>query len=274
MSSNNSYQILDSGNGRKLEKIGDYTIIRPSTQAFWNTQNSSAWNTYDSEFNRRSDSKGSWTGKLPTKWQIDHHGVKWNIVPNEFGNIGVFFEHMEYTSDLLQNFNKNDLILNLFAYSGSSVMPLLKEGYKVVAVDSSKQSMALYTANLELNKISRDGQKLILEDGNKFLKREARRENKYKSIILDPPTFGKGTKGEVFSIENDLLEMLLDIKNVTDRQATIVMTLHSPKFTQIVLENLLASTFLKAEIKVRELFIKVGSGLSLPSGYLCIVKTI
>jgi len=274
MSSNNAYQILDSGNGRKLEKIGDYSIIRPSTQAFWDTQNPSVWNSPDSEFNRRSDSKGSWSGNLPNKWQIEYRGLKWNIVPNEFGNIGVFFEHLEYTSDLLQNFDKNDLILNLFSYSGSSVMPLLKEGYKVVAVDSSKQSMALYTANLELNQISRDGQKLILEDGNKFLKREARRGNKYKSIILDPPTVGKGTKGEVFSIEKDLLEMLLDIKNVAANQASIVMTLHSPKFTQIVLENLLAATFLKAEIKVRELFINVKSGLSLPSGYLCIVKTI
>lgn len=272
MPNQDQYQILDAGNGCKLEKIGDYTIIRPSTQAFWETQDAKKWSDFNSEFNRKSDSKGTWEGDLPAKWQIQHRGLKWNIVPNEFGNIGVFFEHLEYTKDLLQIFDRQDLILDLFAYSGSSVMSLLKDGYKVVAVDSSKQSMGLYTANMELNEISRDGQKLILEDVNKFLKREARRGKKYRSIILDPPTFGKGTKGEVFSIEKNLLEMLLDIKNVSDPKACIVMTLHSPKFTQIILENLLFSLFKKAKIAVRELSIPIQSGLSLPSGYLCIVQ--
>jgi len=282
------YKLLDCGDQRKLEQMGEFKVIRPAPQALWKPVNPDLWADADVEFIRTSAEKGEWknlkkkegktptgyiAGKMPAKYTLENEdGTQWTIEPNDFGNIGIFTEHWVYTDKLLENFDKKGQILNLFSYSGSSCMKLAKMGYKITAVDASKSSMELYTDNLEVNRINRAGHKLILEDANKFMQREIRRGSKYPSIIIDMPSFGRGTKGEVFTIEKDITNMIETCKQLMEKNGVLVMTLHSPRFTPELMRIFLQQIFKYKTVEVSEILQKCESGVELPSGILSIVK--
>ena len=331
MSTSQLYTLLDCGNGKKLEKFGQFLIIRPCPQAMWQPFKPDFWNLFDLEFVRTTEEKGEWRPnpsgpnnlyKLPPNWQINSpNGLVWSIEPNDFGNVGVFFEHWEYAESLVsffansqenlenaQNlgsqksdpetiekttelgvenwdesqFNKSseqDLtndsklanskikILNLFTYSGSSCVALVKKNLSITAVDSSKTAMDLYNKNLENNKLSREGQRMILEDVDKFVEREIRREAKYDGIMIDAPSYGRGRKGELFKIEESLVSLLKNCKKILKNNGKLVLTLHSPRFTPKILEILVGQIFDK-KVECNEILQKCQSGVLLPSGFL------
>jgi 23S rRNA (cytosine1962-C5)-methyltransferase len=263
------YSLLDCGNQKKLEKIGKFIIIRPAPQAIWQPFNPQLWQTADAEFNRNKGEQGEWTGKdLPETWQIEQNGTKWNINPNHFGNIGVFTEHWTYTEDLLSLFKPKDQILNLFCYSGSSVMEVLKKGYRATAVDASKNAITMYNENMSLNGVNKEGQRLILEDAIKFCEREIRRGNQYDSIICDMPSYGKGTKGEVFDIDEKLVETLKICETLLSGKGKMILTLHSPRYTPASLQILCQQIFDGKKVELKEILNPCESGVSLPSGFL------
>jgi 23S rRNA (cytosine1962-C5)-methyltransferase len=269
------YQLIDCGDKQKLERIGQYTIIRPCPQAIWQKTNPDLWTQkIDAEFVRTGEEKGVWNwnipkDRIPTKWQIkSKNGLIWNIEPNEFGNIGVFVEHWEYVEELTKEFNLDGKVLNLFTYFGSNSVRLVQKGFRVTACDSSKLAMTNYVANLDNNQLDKTGQKLILEDCYKFVQREVRRKAKYSSIMVDAPSYGKGTKNEVFKIEDDLVKLLLDCREILETDGKLVMTLHSPRFTPAILEILCKQIFPTKVVTCQEILVKCQSGLSLPSGFL------
>lgn len=282
-----SYILLDAGGGRKVEMVGDYKMIRPSPQAIWEPFDESLWQNADTEFERTTGEKGVWRVRkvpdgvkrrvlgmgVPETWEITNkNGTIFNIEPNQFGNIGVFTEHWSYTDKLLELFDKRKPVLNLFTYTGSSCMDLAKKGYKIVAVDSSKSSLNGYTQNLQANNVDRKGHKIVLEDCEKFVLREIRRGNKYASIMVDAPSFGRGTKGEVFNIEDDFVKLIKNVAKLLQKDGKVIITNHSPRFTPKSLEITVAQIFKARKVEVSEIVQKAQSGAELPSGYLVVVS--
>jgi 23S rRNA (cytosine1962-C5)-methyltransferase len=283
----NRYQLLDCGGGKKLEKLGKYTVVRPAPQAIWQPFDALLWTGIDSEFDRLTGEKGLWRARnipegikrrimgtgVDESWEIENdRGTRFLVEPNQFGNIGVFTEHWTYTDTLLEIFDPKKPVLNLFSYTGSSSTDLAKRGYKIVAVDSSKSSLEGYTKNMSLNHVERAGHKLVLEDCEKYVAREIRRGSQYSSIIMDAPSFGRGTKGEVFNIEDDFLSLVLQVKQLLAPRGAMVLTNHSPRFTPTSLEILMTQVFEGKKVLVQEIVQQAVSGARLPSGYLVVVK--
>jgi 23S rRNA (cytosine1962-C5)-methyltransferase len=277
------YELLDCGNGQKVEMLGDYKVIRPCPQAIWKPFNPKLWEYADTIFARTTGEKGEWKAQknpdeikrnklgmgVPTSWTITSPtGLEWNVEPNEFGNIGVFTEHWQYGPDLVNFFDKKGKVLNLFSYTGSSCVDLVKAGYKITVVDSSSAAIDHYTHNLGLNGLSREGQRLILEDVYKFIAREVRRDSKYDAIMCDAPSFGRGTKGEVFNIEDHLVQILETCNKLLSKKGKMVLTLHSPRFTPQILKILCEQIFGGKKIEVSEILNPCKSGVMLPSGFL------
>jgi 23S rRNA (cytosine1962-C5)-methyltransferase len=284
------YRLLDCGSQKKVEMLGDYKVIRPCPQALWDIDEDSMvkyWQNVDAEFALVEGEKGKWKNRnlnpdekrnkqgigIPMEFEIESSdGVKWIIEPNEYGNIGVFTEHWLYGPALANQFQPKCKVLNLFTYSGSSCVSLAKDGYHITAVDSSKASMDRYTSNLDLNEVNRQGQRFILEDVYKFVAREARREAKYQAIMLDAPSYGRGTKGEVFKIEEDLVKLLRTVYQLLSKNGMMVVTLHSPRFTPALLQILISKLFPERTVIAEELIQKCESGVGLPSGFLVTIK--
>ncbi len=263
------YRLLDCGDQKKVELFGEHKLIRPCPQALWKPFDRSLWTDAHAEFEREASEKGKWSGKIPGKWNVESKsGIKWVICPNEFGNVGVFTEHWVYATDLESFFDKQEKVLDLFSYSGSNVMNLIRAGYKVTAVDSSKNAMDTYTGNMDANGFERDGQRLILEDAYKFIAREVRRGAKYGNVIVDAPSFGRGTKGEVFNIEESFVKILETCKELITEDGKLVVTLHSPRFTPVSLRVLCSQLFNDKEVEVEEIVNQCESGAELPSGFL------
>jgi 23S rRNA (cytosine1962-C5)-methyltransferase len=271
----NSYTLIDCGNRQKLEQIGQYIFIRPAPQALWPAVNPQAWQNFDLRFDRQKGEKGSWIEQgdreVPWEFQIKDQDIVWNIQRNNFGNVGVFTEHWLYADSLVEFFDPQEQVLNLFAYSGSSCMKLLKSGFKVTAVDSSKQAMNLYTENLESNRIDREGQRLILEDALSFCRREIRRGNLYSNILVDAPSYGRGKKNEVFDIDESFLELLEIAKQLLKPEGQMVLTYHSPRYTPETMNIILKQVYKTREVTVQELLNPCKSGIDLPSGVLCTI---
>lgn len=223
-----TYQLIDAGNGKKLEQFGDYQIVRPCAQAVW--KSASDWNS-DATFTRE---KG-WQGKLPDEWQITLDDLIFRLCPTDFGHLGLFPEHQQIWQWVSQNIKPGSSLLNLFAYSGGVSLAAAKAGAEVCHVDASRGMVDWARQNAKLNGL--DGIRWIVDDAMKFCKRELKRGRCYDAIILDPPTFGRGAKGEVFKIEEQLVP-LLDICYQL-RPKFLILSCHTPGYTPLVLENLL-----------------------------------
>jgi 23S rRNA (cytosine1962-C5)-methyltransferase len=268
-----NYRLLDCGDQKKVEILGDFKVIRPCPQALWKPFDPSQWTYADAEFVRESNEKGIWNqltkNKLKENWVLQSpNGLHWNVTPNEFGNVGIFAEHWKYAEDLTKTLDPNEKVLDLFSYAGSNAMTLIRSGFKVTAVDSSKNAMDTYTSNIDLNGLVRDGQRLILEDVYKFLAREIRRGAKYGGIMMDAPSYGRGTKGEIFKIEDDLVKLLESAKQLMTENGYLIVTLHSPRFTPMILEILCGQIFADKKVEVSEIIQQCESGARLPSGFL------
>ncbi|HSX12529.1 MAG TPA: class I SAM-dependent methyltransferase, partial [Rhabdochlamydiaceae bacterium] len=202
-----SYSLLDSGNQQKLEKFGDFLIVRPCAQALWEPKlKEEVWAGADAHFSR--DGGNRWTLKraLPHSWQVELKGLLFKISPTDFGHLGIFPEHHLLWQWAAKQIRKEESpqILNLFAYSGGATLALAKAGAQVCHLDASEKMVKWARENARLNQLDEAPIRWIVDDALKFLKRELKRGKRYDGIILDPPSFGRGNKGEVFKIEHDL----------------------------------------------------------------------
>ena len=255
-----TYQLLDSGFFRKLEQIGSYKIIRPCPQAFWEPAlPKKDWNDAIDEFVRSTNGKGQWqTSALPDRWQIEYGDSKLHIKPTGFGHIGLFAEQKNNWEWLRKQCQKTPGLktINLFAYSGGSSIAMRQGGANVTHLDASKPIVEWAKENAALNGL--DGIRWIVDDVSKYLAREVRRGNKYDGFVLDPPSFGRGPKNELWKIEEQILELLRSIKELlSDKPKFILFSCHSPHFTPKVLENIFHSIWPgKLEIESFEMLIE------------------
>jgi 23S rRNA (cytosine1962-C5)-methyltransferase len=257
------YQLLDSGDGKKWERFGTIVLCRPCPQAVWRPQKKIE---ADAIFSRENGNQWTCKTKLPSEWDILIRGVRMKISTTDFGHLGVFPEHSALWDWMRPLISKGDRVLNLFAYSGGATLAAAQQGSSVCHLDASKGMVDWARGNAALNQLSSHPIRWIVDDALKFLQREEKRESRYDAIILDPPTFGRGGKGEVFKIEEEIVRLLHLCKNVLSSSPKfVIFSCHTPGFTPIVLGHLMEQVFGKKP-EIGEMVLESASTFSVPSG--------
>ena len=243
------YELIDFGYGKKLERFGKYTFVRPDSQAMAEPIFSKKiWAKADGIFNSSNDEeKGSWklSNKVPEFWDVNFNNIKIKTLPTPFRHLGFFPEqsvHWDWCRGLIQKRNKPK-VLNLFGYSGIASLDAALSGAEVTHVDASKKAINLAFENRNRNNLEKLPIRFLVEDAVNFVKREIRRNNKYDGIILDPPKYGRGPNGEIWRIEEDLLNLMYLIKELlTENPLFLVLTSYAIRSSHISLYYLLESS--------------------------------
>ncbi len=244
---NDGYELLDSGNGKKLERFGDAVLERPCAQAVWKPQHPGLWETATARFDRVGGLNWQGRDKIAEAWNVEIAGVVMKLSATDFGHLGVFPETRALwqwiRSTLTEQKKKKGRelkFLNLFAYSGGATLAAAQSGAHCCHLDASKGMVDWARQNAALNNLQDAPIRWIVDDVIKFLRREVKRGNRYDGILLDPPSFGRGKKGELYKIEDQLMTTLDLVHQVlTDNPAFVLLTSHTPGFSPIVLSNLL-----------------------------------
>ncbi len=267
----NDYEILAMSNGYKYERWGSVYLKRPDPEIIWPGNDNNI--KVDATYNRSSTGGGAWiiNKNVPSSWIVNYKDMKFNLKLMGFKHTGLFPEQA-YNWDIIRNkikySNKEVNVLNLFAYTGAASVAALMEGANVVHVDSSKGMVEWAKENVRLNKLDENKIKFYIDDVKKLVKREIRRGNKYDIIIMDPPSFGRGAKNEVWSIEKDLYNLVSDASSLlSDEPLLFIINSYTTGLSMTVLENILRKTIDKPGIITStELGVKANDGLILPCG--------
>lgn len=246
-----NYVLLDSGDGRKLERFGKITVSRPEPQALWEKSLSeSEWNKADAIFTNASEKedeeKGSWSqkGKLPESWAVEVEGVNMMCRLMSYRHMGLFPEqrpHWQWVGDEVRKAAGRPLkILNLFAYTGAASLIAAKAGAEVTHVDASKKAIGWCKENQEASGLTDTKIRWICDDAAKFVARELRRGNKYDGILLDPPRYGRGPDGEVWRFETDVAPMLKDCAELLSPDAQfMILTAYALRLSPLTLDHMM-----------------------------------
>ncbi len=267
----NEYELLDSGNGEKLERFGNVVLRRPCAQAVWRPQKPLLWESAHASFDRSKGLNWHQRKALPSQWTITVEGVRMKLSPTDFGHLGVFPETRKLWKWLRSTITKAQRpvnFLNLFAYSGGATLAAAQAGARCCHLDASKGMVEWARENAVLNDLQDKPIRWIVDDVKKFLRREVRRGRTYDGILLDPPSFGRGKKGELYKIEADLIETLELVRDVlSDAPLFVILTSHTPGFSPIVLQNLLTQLLPPAEVTCGEMILTGAADVfSLPNG--------
>ena len=266
------YRLLDSGNLKKLEQVGPYRLVRPALNAFWGPSlPDEEWLAADAVFTRNSDGSGNWkySRRIPQSWLANWGNFNLIMKPTGFGHLGFFAEQYTNWEFFSSRIGKGDKALNLFGYSGVGSMAMAATGASACHLDASQGMVDWGRENLTHNPRVPSTIRWIVDDVKKFVQRELRRENSYSLIALDPPSFGRGNKGEVWKIETDLPKLLADCAVLRDKDKpfTLVLSCHSPGFSLLVLERMIREAFrVKGEFDSFEMTIPESTGRVLPAG--------
>jgi len=267
------YELIDSGNGAKLERYGTYVMSRPDPRALWKRQASSdIWAKADAEFIRTSDQSGNWhiRTRPPSPWILRYGNLSFVLKSTAFKHIGVFPEQAVNWDFLMDTIGEKPLkILNLFAYTGGATLACLAAGASVTHVDASKPSLSWATENAAASGLDGKPVRWILDDAYKFVLREGRRGNTYDGIIMDPPLFGRGSKGEVWKLTDDLVKLVTACKSIlSDQPAFFLLNAYTVDLSAITLGHIAHDLIkLPGSLEYGELALKDStSGRLLPSG--------
>lgn len=246
------YELLDSGNGQKLERYGPYRFMRPAPQAIWKPAlPEKAWQNTQADFQPTGqESGGVWKFNQPIKenpWVMAYKSLKFQAYASGSRHMGVFPEqsvHWDWIQKIISQNKKPAKVLNLFGYTGLATLAAAQAGAQVTHVDASKKSVAQARANQELSGLSDHPIRWIVDDATKFLRREIRRGNRYEGIILDPPKFGRGPKGEVWEFFELFSSLLQDCIGVlSDRPLFLVVTAYAIQASALSLHYALEQAF-------------------------------
>ena len=203
------YEVIDTSCGEKLERWGDYTLVRPDPQVIWDTPKvHKGWKKMDGHYHRSKSGGGEWEFfSLPEQWSINYKDLTFNLKPFSFKHTGLFPEqatNWDWFSDIIKKAGRPVKVLNLFAYTGGATLAAAKAGASVTHVDASKGMVAWAKENAASSGLSDAPIRWLVDDCVKFVEREIRRGNKYDGIIMDPPSYGRGPKGETWKIEESI----------------------------------------------------------------------
>lgn len=246
------YELIDSGKGRKYERFGEYRLVRPCAQAIWRPQKDlSVWRDADASFDRLKGNRWHARTPLPAEWVIAVSGMRFKLSLTDFGHLGIFPEQRELWSWITSMVESacadrtaQVSVLNLFAYSGGATLAAARAGARVHHVDASRGMVTWARENAALNGLEGAPIHWIVEDVNRFLDREIRRGRHYDAVILDPPTFGHGRRGEVYKIERELAATIEKCRTLlSEAPLFLLLSSHTPFCTPVALGNFLASAF-------------------------------
>jgi 23S rRNA (cytosine1962-C5)-methyltransferase len=266
------YELLDSGDNMKLERFCEIIIARPETPAIWKKRRPELWENIHAEFGL-VDKKGSWNLKksVPKFWPVSWKNAKFLARLTGFKHTGIFSEQVpnwEWLAEKISKLEKPN-VLNLFGYTGIASVVVAQAGAFVTHVDASKQSLDWANENARLSGIGENRIRWVLDDALAFVKREVRRGAKYDGIILDPPAFGRGAKGEVWKIEEDLPELLALLKKLLSEKSGSFFLLngYAAGYACIAFAQAVESAFGEISGEAGELHIKeYSSSRVIPSG--------
>lgn len=241
-----NYEILDMANGEKLERWGNVILIRPDPQIIWKNKSfPQKWDMANARYNRSSSGGGGWkyNKKMPESWKIKYKDLTFNIKPMGFKHTGLFPEqavNWDWMISKIKKAKREINVLNLFAYTGGATVACSYAGAKVCHVDSSKGMTTWAKENLASSGLSDRPVRFIVDDVVKFVNREIRRGHKYDGIVMDPPSYGRGTNGEVWKFEDNIADLVeLCTKVLSDNPLFFLINSYTTGISSTVLENIL-----------------------------------
>ena len=277
------YCLIDTSKGERLERWGDVTLIRPDPQIIWeNSTPSPEWNNAHARYIRSSSGGGHWeySRSLPESWNIKYKNLTFMVKPTGFKHTGLFPEqavNWDYCAGLIKKAGRPVRVLNLFAYTGGATLACAAAGASVCHLDAVKGMVEWGKQNAALSGLSDRPIRWIIDDVMKFLGREIKRGNKYDGIILDPPSYGRGTGGEMWKLEDCIYELMMRCTQVlSDDPLFILLNSYTTGLSPSVMSYLLQMTVgsqRKAEISAEEIGLPVRqTGLAIPCGNTAIVN--
>ena len=275
------YEVIDTSAGEKLERWGDYYLVRPDPQVIWDTPKKDPhWKNPNGHYHRSNKGGGEWEfRKLPEEWTIQYKNLTFNLKPFAFKHTGLFPEqaaNWDWFSSIIEEAHKEDPkreinVLNLFAYTGGATIAAAAAGAKVTHVDAAKGMVGWAKENARSSGLENAPIRWLVDDCVKFVEREIRRGNKYDAIIMDPPSYGRGPKGEIWKIEESvfpLIEKTADI--LADKPLFVLVNSYTTGLQPAVLSYMMNTVFTKrfgGEVLADEVGLPVtGTGLVLPCG--------
>ena len=266
------YKILKTSNGMKLESWKDINLLRPDPVVTWNIGDFSDYKI-NAVYYRSNTGGGHWENKMhtPASWVINYKDVKFLIKEMGFKHTGLFPEqanNWDFIMEKIKNAKREIKVLNLFAYTGAASVVSLYAGASVTHVDSSKGMIDWAKENVKINKLDDRPIRYLIDDVVKFVKREIRRGNKYDAIIMDPPSYGRGSNGEVWSLDKDLENLIKLCKEILDDNFIFfIVNTYSTNLPLVSLENILKINFNGKKILVDDLCLPIeNSNLFLSCG--------
>ncbi len=269
------YEVLDCSNKEKLERWGRYILLRPDPQVIWKSEkNDPRWNKLNARYHRSKSGGGSWEFfDLPEEWSIKYKDLTFRLKPFSFKHTGIFPEqaaNWDWCADKIKSCPRQIKVLNLFAYTGGATLSAARAGAAVTHVDASKGMVGWGKENAQLSGLSDKPIRWLVDDCIKFVEREIRRGNHYDAIIMDPPSYGRGPKGETWKIEDNLYPLVQKCtKLLSDDPIFFLINSYTTGLAPGVLHYILSDNMKSYDGRVScdELGLKVSStGLTLPCG--------
>lgn len=265
------YELLDSGDNKKLERFGRVVLARPETQAIWQPQSPSIWKDAHAEFIHKGG-KGAWHARkdVPEVWDVGYDGAHVSLRRTNFKHTGMFPEQAPNWTWIRERVGalQKPVVLNLFGYTGVASIVAAQSGACVTHVDASKQSVTWAKENATRSGLAADAIRWIVDDALGFARREARRGVQYQGIILDPPAFGRGAKGEVWKIEEDLPKLITACKELLSPQvgSFFLINGYAAGYSAVAFKQLVEGVFGDVSGEYGELLLREKDGRVLPSG--------
>ncbi len=270
------YEVLDTSGGEKLERWGDYILVRPDPQVIWNTPHEHpGWKKKNAHYHRSQKGGGEWEFiSLPDEWSIRYGNLRFHLKPFSFKHTGLFPEqavNWDWFSGLIAGAGRPVKVLNLFAYTGGATVSAAAAGAQVTHVDASKGMVAWAKENAASSGLSDAPIRWLVDDCVKFVEREIRRGNKYDGIIMDPPSYGRGPKGEIWKIEESIWPFVeLCTRLLSDGPLFFLINSYTTGLQPAVLSymlNLAVQKQFGGRVEAQEIGLPVsGNGLVLPCG--------
>ncbi len=270
------YEVIDTSSGEKLERWGDYLLVRPDPQVIWNTDKKHfGWKKWNGHYHRSNKGGGEWEFKnLPEEWSINYKELTFNLKPFSFKHTGLFPEqaaNWDWFSSLIKEADRPIKVLNLFAYTGGATVSAAKAGASVTHVDAAKGMVAWAKENAASSGLGDAPIRYLVDDCVKFVEREIRRGNKYDGIIMDPPSYGRGPKGEIWKIEESVFPFIkLSSQLLSDKPLFFLINSYTTGLQPAVLSYMLHTVLdpiHKGTVEADEIGLPVkGNGLVLPCG--------